>query len=691
MGDINKLLRETEEKVTSMLRHGGEYSETTNANLFRDSNVYKDLTVGGATVKRAFASATARWFKLSVMNQLVTKVGEKYADKIRELSTQVSNLNKELTGSDVASPTNAEQLRYDGTKEMIMTTLKTHRKMEKKITVIDSMIKKKSEEIFGINMEDSTDDEADDEEGISGEYNITIAKEVETLKIARKNLVREQQALAKDFYVKVSGGLYNADEKGSAQKLVMPTGKVGTSGKMYIAKMLHFLNSQPQKYGWILHEARRILKDFNKRKGTHYNALSENEIDEKLRERFKTCNNALYREFEVHSTGGDFAAAHRPYNYGTNGGSSSDQWVCAEGNGLRILHWFVTRLIKVDCEHIEGIEADLFECPSLFGTGDPRKAVDAVNVMLDEADRVGAQVNYRVILRICDVLSKRHNLFGQLHSDKLKPSAITERRNALPEMFHLMTEVAAILINIGDNEAHWKANQVKVDVSIRACTISVFVEPCRTPGRGIASVNKVEEVMQIADKKRKAEPANDGSRPTCRYDGCTRAAFAHKKERGGELHASKMCFDHFLLGVEDSKLPKPIGVPIKGGKTLVAKRGEDKKWEYKIFNVQLRCHDKLNVLRRNTFLTQIKDEDAEDLLRALRNEMDSHDGMKVYHTEVETEGFNWDDITAEYEGSFELPAANSVMDDAEEIKLFDVKRQRINNEYQNTLFVNERN
>ena len=197
--------------------------------------------------------------------------------------------------------------------------------------------------------------------------------------------------------------------------------------------------------------------------------------------------------------------------------------------------------------------------------------------------------------------------------------------------------------------------------------------------------------MQVADQKRKAEPASDGSRPDCRYDGCTRPAFAHKKERGGELHASKMCFDHFLLGVEDSKLAKPIGVPIKGGKTLVAKRGEDKKWEYKVFNVQLRCHDKLDMLRRKTFLTQIKDEDAENLLKALRDEMDGAGGMKIYHTKIETEGFEWDNIVAEYEGSFDLPEADSIMDDYEEIKVFDIKKQKMNNEYQNSLYVNEYN
>ena len=99
------------------------------------------------------------------------------------------------------------------------------------------------------------------------------------------------------------------------------------------------------------------------------------------------------------------------------------------------------------------------ECPSLFGLGQPADAVEKVNAFLDEAERVDAQVGYRVVLRICDVLSKRHPLFAGLHSEKIKPSALTERRNARPELIRLVDEISTILLNIGDNTQHWKANQ----------------------------------------------------------------------------------------------------------------------------------------------------------------------------------------------------------------------------------------
>ena len=419
MGDLTQTLRETELKVSALLMHTGEYSEGTNTKLFQKSDVCKDLTVGGTTVKAKFASATARWFKKNVMNHLVSKISDKHADKMRELANQVTDLNKELTGSDLLAPKNEEEVRYHELLNVMTLSLKEHRRHDRHVAKVQGLIEEKSKAMFG--------DDSDSEAEAEGEYSLDVATEVKSLKGTKKTIEGEKVTLMKVFYTRVSGGLYNADEKaGNAPKLTMPSSKVGSSGKAFVAKMLYYCMSQPVKFGFCMHEIRRVLKDYNKRKGTYYVPKDNSEVDEKLRERFSRSNEALYKDFENHIPAADFSAARRAYSYGTNGGSSSDPWPCAEGNGLRILNFLITRLVKVDCEHIEGVEAGLFECPSLFGTGDPRKAVDTVSALLDEAERIDAQVDYRVILRICDVLSKRHNLFGQLHSDKLKPSAITE-------------------------------------------------------------------------------------------------------------------------------------------------------------------------------------------------------------------------------------------------------------------------
>jgi hypothetical protein len=668
MGDLTETLRETELKVSKLLMHKGEYSEDTNAQLFKKSDVYKDLTVGGTTVKAKFAVAVARWFKKNVMNHLVSRVSDKYADKVRELATQVTDLNKELTGSDMLAPKNEEEVRYHESLDLMSLTLKKTRKMDRNIVAINKMIDEKSKAMFG----DDSDDSGGETEGT---YNVDTATEIKSLKGTKKTLESEKLSVIKDFYTRASGGLYNADDKGAGTKLTMPSSKVGSSGKTFVAKMLYYTMSQPQKFGFCMHEIRRVLKDYNKRKGTYYVPKDNNEVDEKLREKFATSNSALYKDFENNVPAADFSAARRSYCYGTNGGSSSDPWPCAEGNGLRVLHFFITRLVKVDCEHIEGIEADLMDCPGLFGMGDPQKAVDKVNQILDEAERVDAQVGYRVVLRICDVLSKRHALFGGLHSEKLKPSAITERRNARPEMVRLMTDISTILINIGEG-GNWKANQVNVDMGTgyRVFNISKHQEGRSETSRGLAEINQVQKAPA---NKRKAEEVNaieNGTKQECVYEKCNRFAFCHKKERGGQVHGSKMCFDHFLLGVEDSKLSKPIGIPIKGGKTMIAKRGEDKKWEYKVFNIRLKIHDEMSMLRSKTFLSGISNRDADELLSALHIQFEqSNDGkLEIYHTELvnESNEVKWENLTEEYSGSFDLPNQGSI------VPIFDIKKQR---------------
>ena len=58
---------------------------------------------------------------------------------------------------------------------------------------------------------------------------------------------------------------------------------------------------------------------------------------------------------------------------------------------------------------------------------------------------------------------------------------------------------------------------------------------------------------------------------------------------------------------------------------MIAKRGDDKKWEYKIFNVQM--NDELAALRRETFLKTISNENAEELLNQLHVEFEKEDQM----------------------------------------------------------------
>jgi hypothetical protein len=194
--------------------------------------------------------------------------------------------------------------------------------------------------------------------------------------------------------------------------------------------------------------------------------------------------------------------------------------------------------------------------------------------------------------------------------------------------------------------------------------------------------------VQNADNKRKAAPPanNGGDNSICRFKDCTRTAIRHKKERGGEARGSKMCFDHFLLGVEDPKLQKPVGVPIKGGKTMISKRDDDKKWQCKVFNVQM--NNEVTRLRQDTFLKAIAKEDAEELLQQLHAEFKKgSSSTAIYNTNTNDEVGNevkWDMFTEDSAGVFELPETEDV------IQPFDIKRQKLGSHFHtNSLYQDE--
>ena len=108
---------------------------------------------------------------------------------------------------------------------------------------------------------------------------------------------------------------------------------------------------------------------------------------------------------------------------------------------------------------------------------------------------------------------------------------------------------------------------------------------------------------------------------------------------------------------------------------MIAKRGEDKKWEYKVFNIRLKVHDEMHMLRSKTFLSGISNRDADELLSALHTEFEKsgNDGkLEIYQTELVKEGneVKWENLTEEHSGSFDLPSEGSI------IPIFDIKRQR---------------
>ena len=119
---------------------------------------------------------------------------------------------------------------------------------------------------------------------------------------------------------------------------------------------------------------------------------------------------------------------------------------------------------------------------------------------------------------------------------------------------------------------------------------------------------------------------------------------------------------------------------------MISKRDDDKKWQYKVFNVQM--NNEVTRLRQETFLKAIAKEDAEELLQQLHAELEKgSSSTTIYNTNTSDEVGNevkWDMFTEDSAGVFELPATEDV------IQIFDIKRQKLGNHFQtNSLYQDE--
>ena len=145
--------------------------------------------------------------------------------------------------------------------------------------------------------------------------------------------------------------------------------------------------------------------------------------------------------------------------------------------------------------------------------------------------------------------------------------------------------------------------------------------------------------------------------PECRHAKCQERAFRHKQERGGAVHESGMCFDHFVEAVREGKKEKPGGVPLKGGKTVVLKRGEDKRWKFQILSV--------------TVGHENGEEDRRVRQRTLEEGESSHAFsamLKMKQEELDQKMF--EQLVVESEGGFDIGDLGSEL----EMKIFDVRK-----------------
>ena len=373
---------------------------------------------------------------------------------------------------------------------------------------------------------------------------------------------------------------------------------------------------RPEQFSHILPEARRAMDDLNKRTGVHFDPGTWDEQDEKMRMEFKQHNDRLYKMFEITLSQKEFTAAQAQYTFGLSGLMKS-KGKCEKGDGLRVLHFWLSTLSRVSTAKIEEVETDLQCLPVLFGRGGVQQIVEAVAAaeeLLERGEEMECVVQYKTVLQICQVLTKKNPLFVRLHEEYLRASVVAERRNSITDLRHLMGDIKEVCEKIcggaGDD-----TKSMKVNIGLKVFSVSEWGTG-RTDDGHQKQENGSEGTGTFASKdmnKRKWEGGGNtyggGSKiyqkntnknihvnaaqenPMCRYDKCGEKAFRHRKDRGGHTHESGMCFDHFVEAVREGKKEKPGGVPLKGGKKMVLKRGDNLKWGFKILSVKTEEED----------------------------------------------------------------------------------------------------
>jgi hypothetical protein len=320
-----------------------------------------------------------------------------------------------------------------------------------------------------------------------------------------------------------------------------------------------------------------------------------------MRGEFKQQNERLFKAFELCSTPQELTASQSQCTYGLSGLMKS-KGKCEKGDGLRILHCWLSTLSRVSTARIEEIETELLCLPVLFGTGGVKQTQEAVvkaEELLERGEEMECVVQCKTALQTYQVLTQKNPLFVRTHDECLRATVVAERRNSITDLRALMGDIKEACDKISGGAADI-TKSVKANLGM-----NVFSMTPASENRGKFYNLKNEDTQKLPkvekSQKRKFEDRGNSSQQQrqrkwnadgvqtgqiCRFDKCQEKAFNHKKERGGHVHESGTCFEHFVESVREGKKENPQGVPLKGGKKMILKRGEDMKWSFKIVAVK---------------------------------------------------------------------------------------------------------
>lgn len=657
------------DKVTSLTAKDGKYSIKKVSECARSSPSYAKMHTMSGVNKKTQMHNICRVINEKMIQPLIIEVVSVHAELIEDLQQEIKRLNNELTGTEETAPKNEAEERYEQDIKNLLNHVLQVEKMEKQLANIKKMAASQNEKVFGSSIEEAGDEE------LSMDFNTKEMDLLEKIEKHGKNIEKQVEDAKHSLYWQASNGLYNKSIKnGTADKAPFPKEISKMKKKEFIAKVKQYMVYRPDQFSHILPEARRAMDDRSRRTGVHYDPGSWDEQDEKIRDEFKQQNDRLYKMFEITLHSKELTQAKAQYTFGLSG-LRKTKGKCEEGDGLRILHFWLSNLSKVSTAEIEAVETDLQCLPMKFGTGGVqqiREAVSEAEDLLERGDEMECMVQYKTVLQICKVLMKKNPLFVRLHEEYLKATIVAERRNSIDDLRKLMGDIKEVCDKIccgaGDD-----TRSVKVNMGLRVFSCTLVTEETDKKDQNQKWIGSIK----AEDKKRKREGnepewqgqgrefiqkartyekqqqekivnmAQEG--PSCRKDKCMEKAFRHRKDRGGHIHESGLCFECFVDAVRDGKKDKPTGVQLKGGKKMVLKRGEDMKWSFKILAVKI-SEDTEEPIQRMLEQARAEEKGGEE---------------RVFHMFTQQRKKNIQEAVVESEGIFDLSDLVSEKDEEE--------------------------
>ena len=584
----------TNSKVVALGAKKGKYAIGKFGDVARGSKSYKEMKTLSGVNKQACMNNICRELNTVLVQPMLNEVVGMYSSLFEQMSQEIKRLNIELSGAEVDSPKNEAQERYTGDLKILHEHVEKVHKLDRQLERCNAMVATQSDKIFG-----SSDDDLEIDISGSSEMIDTL----KTFKEHGKSIALNIENAKHLLYKQASNGMYDKSIKsgaGTNDRAPFPKGIAQMKKKEFVVKVKQYMESRPDQFSFVLPEARRSMDDLNKRTGVHFEPGTWDEQEERMRGEFKQQNERLFKAFELYSTPQELTASQSQYTYGLSGLMKS-KGKCEKGDGLRILHYWLSTLSRVSTARIEEIETELQCLPVLFGTGGVKQIQEAVvkaEELLERGEEMECVVQYKTVLQIYQVLTQKNPLFVRMHDEYLRATVVAERRNSITDLRALMGDIKEVCDKICGGAADI-TKSVKVNLGMNVFSVTPASE-----NRGNVYNLKNEETQKVSEveksQKRKFEDRGSSQQQqqrkwnvdgvqtglACRFDKCQEKAFHHKKERGGHVHESGMCFEHFVESVREGKKENPQGVPLKGGKKMILKRGEDMKWSFKIMAVK---------------------------------------------------------------------------------------------------------